>query len=117
MINKKHKKVSAILNTKQFLNLASASIGCVSISPFASLLGILREITSLSTGLKVCAVSAGIKTYGPLIKKKKKAKWNGMLAKSTLNNIKVLISKALTDSYISCDDFFFSKWCVIRSWW
>ena len=29
-----------------------------------------------------------------------------MLAKSTLNNIKVLISKALTDSYISYDDFF-----------
>ena len=73
---------------------------------FASLPGIPREITSSSIGLKVCEISAGIKTYGPLIKKKKKAKWNGMLAKSTLNNIKVLISKALTDSYISYDDFF-----------
>ena len=41
---------------------------------FASLLGIPREITSSSIGLKVCAISAGIKTYGPLIKKKKKAK-------------------------------------------
>ena len=37
----KHKKVSTILHcTEHFLNLLSAVTGCVSISAFASLLGI-----------------------------------------------------------------------------
>ena len=35
-----------------------------------------------------------------------------LLAKSKLNNIEILMSKALINFSISHDDFFFSKWCI-----
>ena len=46
--------------------------GCVSISAFASLVGIPIGITSSAIGLKICAITAGIKKYKLIIKKKKK---------------------------------------------
>ena len=49
LMNKKHKKVSTILSyTYQFLILGSGIIGCVSISAFASLLGIPLGIASFA---------------------------------------------------------------------
>ena len=54
----------------------------------------------------MCAITAGIKRYKSIIKKKKKKHDKKVsLAKSKLNNIEVLISKALIDSNISHDEF------------
>ena len=48
LVSNKHKKVCTTLNyIKHFLNLASAITGCVSISAFASLLGIPIGVTIL----------------------------------------------------------------------
>ena len=46
--------------------------GCVSISVFAFLVGIPVGIESSDVRLKICAVTAGIINYKPIIKKKKK---------------------------------------------
>ena len=106
-MSKKHKKVCTTLNyIEHFLILASAIAGCISISAFVSLLGIPIGITSSVVGLKICAVTAGIQMYKSIVKKKKK-KHDKMvlLAKTKLNSIEVLISKALIHSNISHDDF------------
>ena len=80
--------------------------GCVSISAFASLVGILIAITSSTIRLKMCAITPGIKKYKLIIKKKKKKHDKIVLiAKSKLIRIEVLISKALIDSNISPDEF------------
>ena len=64
LINKMHKKVSTTLNyNDQFLILVSAVTGCISISSFVSLLGILIGITSSGMELKICAISAGMKNH------------------------------------------------------
>ena len=54
------------------LGLASIITGCVSISAFASLVCVLVGITSFAVRLKICAITAGIKNYKSVIKKKKK---------------------------------------------
>ena len=46
---------------EQFLLSASAVTRCISISTFTSLLGIPIRITSYAIGLKICAITAGIK--------------------------------------------------------
>ena len=56
-MNKKHK--IRLYNSK----LASRINKSISISPFAFFLGISIEITSFAIGLKVCAITAGIKKY------------------------------------------------------
>ena len=64
-------------------------------------------------GLKVCAITAEIKKYKSIIKRKKKkhvvflASINKVvfLAKSKLNRIEFSISKSLIDSSISHDEF------------
>ena len=62
-----------ILNDiERFPILASTITGCISVSAFASLIGIPIGITSSAIGLKVCAITAGIKKYKSIIKKKKK---------------------------------------------
>ena len=89
------------------LILVSTVTGCVSISAFASLVGVPVGITSSAVWIKICAIIAGIKKYISLIKKKKKKHDKiVLLGKYKLNTIKVLISKALTNSYISHDNLF-----------
>ena len=107
LISKKHKNACATLNyIGHFLILASTITGCVSISAFASLVGIPIGITSSAIRLKICAVNAGIKKCKSIIKKKKKKHDKiVLLAKSKLNEIEVLIAKALIDSVISHDEF------------
>ena len=75
--------------------------GCVSISAFASLVGIPIGITISETELKTSVITAGIKKYKSMIKKKKKKKHDKivLLAKSKLNSI--VVSKALIVSNIS----------------
>ena len=54
----------------------------------------------------MCPIAAGMKKYKSVIKKKKKKHDKiVLLTKSRLNNIEVLISKALIDSNISHDEF------------
>ena len=107
LMSREHKKVCTTLNyIEHFLILASTITGCVSISAFASLIGIPIGITSSAIGLKICAITAGIKKYKSIIKKKKKKHDKiVLLAKSKLNSIEVLISKALIDSNISHHEF------------
>ena len=72
-MSKKHKKASTTLNyIKDFLILASAVTRCVSIFAFASLAGTPIGITSSAAGLKICIITAVIKTFKSIIKKKKK---------------------------------------------
>ena len=78
--------------------MASTVTGCVSISLFASLIGIPIGITSFAIGLKICAITAGIKRYKSIIKKKKTDDKIVSLPKAKWNSIEVLISKALIDS-------------------
>ena len=102
LMSKKHKKVCTTLNYNElFFILTSAVTGSISISAFASLLGISIGITNSTIGLKICAKTAGVKKYKSIIKKKKKHYKMVPLAKTKLNSIEVLISKALTDSNIS----------------
>ena len=101
-MSKKHKRGCTTLNDI----LASTITRCISISAFASLLGIPIGIKSSAIGLKICAIAAGIKKYKSIIKKKeKKDDKTLLLAKSQLNSIQVLISKVLIDSNISLDEF------------
>ena len=73
MISKRHKKVCSTLNYIEYVLIFGSTItGCVSISVFASLVGIPTGITSSAIGLKICAITAGIKKYKSIIKKKKK---------------------------------------------
>ena len=89
------------------LIVTSTITGCISICAFPSLVGILIGIMSFAIGLKIFVISARIKKYKSRIKKKKKKHDKiVLLAKSKLNSIKALISKTLTDSNISHDEFF-----------
>ena len=73
LMSKKHKKICTTLNhIEHFLVLASTITGYVSISAFASLIGIPIRITSSAIELKICAITAGIKNYKSIIKKKKR---------------------------------------------
>ena len=74
LMSRKHKKVCRTPNyIEYFLTLVSTITGCILISTFTSLLGILIEITSSAIGLKICAITAGIKKYKSIIKKKKRS--------------------------------------------
>ena len=58
---KKYKKGCVVLNyTEYLLILISTVTGCVSISTFASLVGIPVGITGSTIWLKICAITAGI---------------------------------------------------------
>ena len=64
LISRKHEKVCTTLNyIRHFLILASTITGWISISTFASLLGISIAIMSSATGLQICAITARIKKY------------------------------------------------------
>ena len=64
--------VQFINDIEHFSILASAITGYISISTFASLLGIPLGITSSEIGLKTCVIAAWYKNYKPIIKKRKK---------------------------------------------
>ena len=107
MMSKKHKKVCTTLNyIENVLIFTSVITECISISAFTSLHGTRIGITSSAIGLKICEITAGIKKYKSIIKKKKKKHDKiVLLAKFKLHSIEVLISKALINSNISHDEF------------
>ena len=87
LLSKKHENVFRVFNyTDQSLIVISTIIGCVSISAFASLVGIPIGITSSTIGFKICVITAGIKRYKSINKKKKKHDKIILLSKSKLNS-------------------------------
>ena len=77
--------------------LASVVAGYVSISVVISLVSFFSIMNS-TTGLKIYAMIAGIKKYKSIIKKKKKKHGKiVLLAKTKLNSMKILISRASID--------------------
>ena len=85
----------------------TTTTGCISVSAFTSILCIPLGNTSSAIGLKICAITAGIKKYKPIIKKKK-MQYDKivLLGKSKLNSIEVLISKTFIDSNINMMNLF-----------
>ena len=62
LISKKHKKVCRYFNCIEYsLIIISGITGCVSISVFASLVGISTGITSSAIGVKTFVITTGIK--------------------------------------------------------
>ena len=97
-MSKKHKKVCRVLNYIDHSVIVISIInGCISISNFASLVGISIGITSYAIELKTCVVTARMKKYKSIIKKKKSLTKMVLLAKSKLNRIEILIYKALIE--------------------
>ena len=89
-MSKEHKKVFTVFTAFAFTFLVGIPIG----------------ISSFTIGLKISIITAGIKKYKSMNKKKKKKHDKILLlAKSKLNRIEILISKALIDSNISHDEF------------
>ena len=69
-------------------------------------MSIPKGTASSTTGLTTCAITAGIKKYKSINKKRKKHHDEiALLAKSKLNSIEVWISKALVDSNITYEEF------------
>ena len=69
-MSKEHGKMCITLNyIEHFFSLASTITRCVSISAFASLVGVPIRIMSSAIGLKSYAITAGIKKYSKLITK------------------------------------------------
>ena len=69
--SKKHKRVYRVSNyVEHLLIIISTITGCVPISDFASLVGISVGITNSATGLKISVLTAGIKKYKSIIKKR-----------------------------------------------
>ena len=103
-MSKKHQKVCATLNyIDHFLVLGYTFTGCISISAFASLVVISIWTTSSVLGLKICTITASVKS---ITKKKKKIRNTTVLPVNyKLNRIEVLICKVLIDSVISHDEF------------
>ena len=99
LMSRKHKKVFTTVNCiENSLILVSTFTESVSISAFASLIGVSIGVLSSAIGLNIFATTAEIKKHKSIImKNKKKHDKIALLAKSKLNNIEVLISKALID--------------------
>ena len=73
-MGEKHKACRTYNNFKHFLLFISAVTGCVSISAFASLVGIPIEITSSAVELTTSPITAGIEKDNSIIKRKKMKK-------------------------------------------
>ena len=81
---------------------------------FASLVCVPVGIVSSAIGIKICAITAGIKKYKSIIKKKKKKNDKiVLLGKCKLNTIEVLIS----NGFIICHDKFFSINDILREYY
>ena len=75
-------------------------------------------IAGSAISIKISVITSGIKTYKPIIKKKKKMKPEAivLLGKTKLNTTQDLISKASIDSNTSHDEFV-SVHSVLKKWW
>ena len=86
-MSKRHKEVCKVLNyIKHLFILASTVTQYIPISAFASLVSIPAGLASYTVGQKFFAMTAIIKKYKSMIKKKEK-KEDIFLAKTKLNSI------------------------------
>ena len=107
LMSKKYKNVCRILNKiDHLLIVISTNNRCITISAFASLVGIPIGVTSSEIRLKICAITAGIKKYSSIMKKKKKKHEEIAL----LVLLEVLIFITLIESNISHDEFVLIRW-------
>ena len=95
LMSEKYKKTCKYLNYIEHLHILALTVtSCVWISAFVG-------ITSSAVGIEIFAISAGIKKYKSITKKKKKKHdYTVLLGINKLNTIKVLISNGLIGSYI-----------------
>ena len=71
-----HKKTCKYWNyVEHLLILVSTVTSCVSSSAFASLVAIPVGILSSEVGIKICAITAGIKKVGVNYKEKEEETW------------------------------------------
>ena len=99
-MGQKHKKVFRPLNYfESVLAFVFTISGCVSISAFASLVGV--SVSIVSSMIKNFTITAVIKKHKLIVQKKKK-KYDKvkLLTKTKLNIIELLISKALIALHI-----------------
>ena len=96
-MSKKHKKFCRVLNHIDHL-LTYLQL----LDVFPLLVGIPMGISSFSIGLRMFAITAKIKKFMPIIKKRDDK--IVLVAKPKLNSIEVLISKALINSNIIHDE-------------
>ena len=92
-MSEKYRKKCKYLNyVEHLLILSSIITGCVSISAFASLVCVPVGITSSAVGIKICAITTGIKKYKSIImKKNKKHNKIVLLGKDNLSTTEALI--------------------------
>ena len=62
-MSEKHKKVCRTLNYFEHFLIFVFTVNCVYISVFASLVGVPANIAGSAVGLKIFAITAGIKKY------------------------------------------------------
>ena len=75
LMSKKHKKVCRVLSyIEHSLIIISSVTGYVSISAFANVVGISIGIAIPAIGVKICVITAGIKRYKWINKKKCRSK-------------------------------------------
>ena len=73
LTSKKHNKVCRVLNYIEYLLILISTVtGFFSIFSFTSLVGIPISITNSAIGLKICVITAGIKKYKWIIKKRRR---------------------------------------------
>ena len=96
LMSAKYKKTCKYLNyVEHLLILASTVSGCASFSAFSSLLAFPIGITSSLVGLKNCVITAGIKNFKSVMKKRKKNHDEiVLLGKANLNNLNFLVLKS-----------------------
>ena len=91
---RKHKEVYKVLNYIEYpLILVFATTGYALIFSFASLV----PTVSSAKGLKICLITAGVKKYKSMSKKRRKHNKVSSLSKDKLNTIEFIISNNLTD--------------------
>ena len=106
-MSEKHNKICKYLNyVEHLLIFVFIVTGSVPIFQFASLVSALIGNASSAVGIKTYEITAGIKKYKSIMKKKKKHDKIVLLRKDKLNTFEVLVSKALIDSVMTN---FFSK--------
>ena len=107
LLSEKYKNTCKYLNyAEHLLILASTVTVCVLISAFTAVVAVPVDIMSSAGKIKTFAITAGIKKYKSVIRKKKKHDKTMLLAKSKLDTIEVLIFKGLFDSYINMTNLF-----------
>ena len=73
-MREKYKKTGKYLNyDENLLILSSIITGCISFPAFALLVPILVGIANSAVGIKICAITAGIKKHKSIIKKRKRS--------------------------------------------